>query len=46
MVALGQEDPLDEGIIPYLNRLSDLFFVWARLENLRGGQGDVPWSKE
>jgi cob(I)alamin adenosyltransferase len=46
VVALGQEDPLDEGVIPYLNRLSDLFFVWARLENLRGGQGDVPWSKE
>lgn len=46
VVALGQEDPLDEGVIPYLNRLSDLFFVWARLENLRGGQADVPWSKE
>ncbi len=46
VVALGQEGALDEGVIPYLNRLSDLFFVWARLENLRGGQADVPWSKE
>ena len=45
-VALGREETLDPGIVPYLNRLSDLFFVWARLENLRAGQADVPWSKE
>ncbi len=46
VVALGRGEPLDPGIVPYLNRLSDLFFVWARLENLRAGQADVPWSKE
>ena len=37
---------LDDGIVPYLNRLSDLLFVWARLENHRAGHQDVPWSKE
>ena len=46
VVALGREEPLDPGIVPYLNRLSDLLFVWARLENHRGGQADVPWSQE
>ena len=46
VVALGREEPVDEGIVPYLNRLSDLLFVWTRLENLRAGQADVPWSKE
>lgn len=46
VVALGREEPLDDGIVPYLNRLSDLLFVWARLENLRAGHEDVPWSKE
>ncbi len=46
VVALGREEPLDGGIVPYLNRLSDLLFVWARLENHREGRGDVPWSKE
>jgi cob(I)alamin adenosyltransferase len=46
VVALGREESLDPGIVPYLNRLSDLLFVWARLENLRAGQADVPWSKE
>ena len=46
VVALGREEPLDPGILPYLNRLSDLLFVWARLQNLRAGQADVPWSRE
>jgi cob(I)alamin adenosyltransferase len=46
VVALGQEESLDPGIIPYLNRLSDLLFVWTRLENHRAGHTDVRWSKE
>lgn len=46
VVALGGEESLDPGIVPYLNRLSDLLFVWARLENHRAGHADVPWSKE
>ena len=46
VVALGREEPLHDGIVPYLNRLSDLLFVWARLENHRAGREDVPWSKE
>ncbi len=46
VVALGLEEPLDGGIVRYLNRLSDLLFVWARLENHRAGRGDVPWSQE
>ena len=46
VVALGREESLAPGIVPYLNRLSDLLFVWARLENDRAGHGDVPWSKE
>ena len=46
VVALGREELLDDGIVPYLNRLSDLLFVWARLENHRARHQDVPWSKE
>jgi cob(I)alamin adenosyltransferase len=46
VVALGREEALDPGIVPYLNRLSDLLFVWARLENFKAGQTDVPWSQE
>ena len=46
VVALGREEAVDGGILRYLNRLSDLLFVWARLENHRAGQGDVPWTGE
>ncbi|MBZ0153447.1 MAG: hypothetical protein K8J09_18125, partial [Planctomycetes bacterium] len=30
----------------YLNRLSDLFFSWARRANLDAGVADVPWQRE
>ena len=46
VVKLSQKVSLDECVLPYLNRLSDLFFIWARLENFRIGREDVPWSKE
>lgn len=29
----------------HLNRLSDLFFSWARRANLRAGVQDVPWTR-
>jgi len=41
--------PADEGVPEqigvYLNRLSDLFFSWARRANLRAGLSDVPWHR-
>jgi cob(I)alamin adenosyltransferase len=45
VVALMDSDPVSEGIIPYLNRLSDLLFTFARLENHRAGLPDVEWKK-
>ena len=42
-VALQGEKPLDPVLLSYLNRLSDLLFVVARLLNQRGGQEDIPW---
>jgi len=44
-VTLAHDEPLDGVIVQYLNRLSDLLFVLARLENHRAGVGDVPWQK-
>ena len=32
-------------LLAYLNRLSDLLFTLARLENHRNGMGDVEWMK-
>ena len=36
---------IPEAIGIWLNRLSDLFFSWARRENLRAGVADVPWQR-
>lgn len=45
VVALAQTEPVTGGVVPYLNRLSDLLFTFARLENARAGVGDVEWRK-
>ncbi len=46
VVALSARDNVDQGVVRYLNRLSDLLFAYARLENHRAGTGDVEWRKE
>ncbi len=45
VVSLGAVEPLPDGALTYLNRLSDLLFTWARLENQRQSQPDVEWRK-
>ncbi len=41
MVALAQHSPVSEPSLRYLNRLSDLLYVWARWANVLSGGGDV-----
>lgn len=43
-VALHRVETLEASLLRYLNRLSDLLFVLARLENARAGVGDVAWQ--
>ncbi len=43
VVALARRVPLDPLLVRYLNRLSDLLFVLARVENVRGGEQQIPW---
>ena len=45
VVLLSKNQPLNPAIIVYLNRLSDLLFVTARLANKRLGIQDLPWKK-
>lgn len=45
VVKLSAEESVGAGLVAYLNRLSDLLFVWARAENRRAGRGDVEWRK-
>ena len=46
LVALGREDKLREAPRQYLNRLSDLMFVLARVFNRMNGGDDVYWKSE
>jgi cob(I)alamin adenosyltransferase len=46
VAALAETEPVDGAILRYLNRLSDLLFVFARLENARAGTPDVVWRKD
>lgn len=46
VVALGRKDNVSEPVRQYLNRLSDLLFVLARVLNRAAGVGDVQWRHE
>ena len=40
-----QHGEVSEGVVPYLNRLSDALFVLARLLNARLGIAEEPWPR-
>ena len=46
VVALGNEEAIAEAPRQYLNRLSDLMFVLARVLNRMNGGDDVYWKSE
>jgi cob(I)alamin adenosyltransferase len=46
LVELGAAEALNEAPRQYLNRLSDLLFVLARVLNRTGGGNDVLWQRE
>lgn len=43
VVALAAQETVDDWILAYMNRLSDLLFVLARLENHRAGSPEIEW---
>lgn len=43
VVTLSRDTPLPPLVVIYLNRLSDLLFVLARVANRRAGAGEVTW---
>jgi cob(I)alamin adenosyltransferase len=46
LVALGNEEAINDAPRQYLNRLSDLMFVLARVLNRMNGGDDVYWKSE
>jgi cob(I)alamin adenosyltransferase len=43
-VKLKGEEPINDFVIPYLNRLSDALFVWSRWVVLQGGEEEHLWT--
>jgi cob(I)alamin adenosyltransferase len=43
VVALRHDEEVPEIVVRYLNRLSDLLFMLARVANRRAGAGEVSW---
>ncbi len=46
LATLSRQTAIAGDIMIYLNRLSDLFFVLARLENKQAGHEDVLWQNQ
>nr|WP_290667256.1 cob(I)yrinic acid a,c-diamide adenosyltransferase [Ardenticatena sp.] len=44
VISLEHVEPISSEVRIYLNRLSDLLFVWARLLNQRAAVEDIPWT--
>ena len=43
VVRLQREEEIPQLVVIYLNRLSDLLFMLARVANVRAGAGEVTW---
>jgi cob(I)alamin adenosyltransferase len=46
VVALNRAETVASGVIPYLNRLSDAFFVLSRWISFKMGEEEIVWKKE
>ena len=46
IVALMQKEEIDEHIVKYINRLSDVFFTMARYANMKDKQKETIWRKK
>ncbi len=46
VIALGEKEKVDDNLVIYLNRLSDLFFALARKANQDAGIDDTIWKRE
>jgi cob(I)alamin adenosyltransferase len=43
-ISLANEEPINEQVPKYLNRLSDFLFTAARAANANAGIADIPWN--
>jgi len=45
VLALSRAEPIGEGVLPYVNRLSDLFFVLSRWVGKHLGETEYLWER-
>jgi cob(I)alamin adenosyltransferase len=43
IITLGRSERINDQMIPYFNRLSDLLFVLARVANRRKSTNEIEW---
>ena len=46
LIQLDKNQAINPAARHYINRLSDLLFVWSRILNQHAGQGDVLWARK
>jgi cob(I)alamin adenosyltransferase len=46
LVSLGKKEKVNQNVLSYLNRLSDLLFVLARYLNKKGRGKELTWKKD
>ena len=46
LVTLSRENAVEDASRIYLNRLSDLLFIWARVFNRQAGLADLSWERQ
>jgi len=46
VVTLGKVETINEQLVPYMNRLSDLLFVMARVANHRENKAETEWHSK
>ena len=46
IVTLGGKETINHQLVPYMNRLSDLLFVMARVTNHRNGVDELQWHTD
>jgi len=46
IVTLSRTEPVNEKLVPYMNRLSDMLFVMARVANRRENKAETEWHSK
>jgi len=46
VITLGRHADVPDGILPYLNRLSDVFFMWSRHLHMELNVDEIPWKSD